>query len=135
MVVHACSDSFALHMTLCPWLSLHVLISCIQNLDKFGQFYSLYCRLHYLSMDCQLHSACCAIQLKCMLKLQLHPIQGHSQRRYLQLSNVRLSVVKTLQSRVGGQLLLDPTSDESYHEDGTVLMAMMPTANLVSGTM
>ena len=38
----------------------------------------------------------------------------------------------TLQSRVKGQLLLDPTSDETYHEDGTVLMAMMPTANLVS---
>lgn len=42
-------------------------------------------------------------------------------------------IVGTLQSRVKGQLLLDPTSDESYHEDGTVLMAMMPTANLVSG--
>lgn len=38
----------------------------------------------------------------------------------------------TLQSRVKGQLLLDPTSEESYHEDGTVLMAMMPTASLVS---
>ncbi len=37
-----------------------------------------------------------------------------------------------MQSRVGGQLLLDPTADESYHEDGAVLMAMMPTANLVS---
>lgn len=35
------------------------------------------------------------------------------------------------QSRVGGQLLLDPTADESYHEDGAVLLAMMPTANLV----
>ena len=37
----------------------------------------------------------------------------------------------TLQSRVGGELLLDPTADESYHEDGGVLMAMMPNANLV----
>ncbi|KAL3153408.1 hypothetical protein ABBQ38_011746 [Trebouxia sp. C0009 RCD-2024] len=35
-------------------------------------------------------------------------------------------------SRVKGQLLLDPTSEESYHEDGTVLMAMMPTASLVT---
>lgn len=35
-------------------------------------------------------------------------------------------------SRVGGQLLLDPTADESYHEDGAVLLAMMPTANLVT---
>ena len=37
-----------------------------------------------------------------------------------------------MQSRVGGELLLDPTSDESYHEDGAVLMAMMPTANTVT---
>lgn len=37
-----------------------------------------------------------------------------------------------LQSRVGGELLLDPTTEESYHEDGAVLMAMMPNANLVS---
>ena len=37
-----------------------------------------------------------------------------------------------MQSRVAGELLLDPTTDESYHEDGAVLMAMMPNANLVS---
>lgn len=35
-------------------------------------------------------------------------------------------------SRVGGQLLLDPTSDETYHEDAAVMMAMMPSANLVT---
>ena len=47
---------------------------------------------------------------------------------------VRLPTCKSLlkmQSRVAGQLLLDPTSDESYHEDGAVLMAMMTSSNLV----
>lgn len=37
-----------------------------------------------------------------------------------------------LQSRVGGQLLLDPTSDEAHREAGSLMLAMMPTPNLVS---
>ena len=41
------------------------------------------------------------------------------------------SSTRFVQSRVGGQLLLDPTSDEIYHEDAAVLMAFMPNANLV----
>ncbi|KAK9824136.1 hypothetical protein WJX72_008040 [[Myrmecia] bisecta] len=35
-------------------------------------------------------------------------------------------------SRVAGQLLLDPTADEAFREDGSVLLAMMPAANLVT---
>ena len=36
-----------------------------------------------------------------------------------------------LQSRVNKQLLLDPTEDEAYREDGSLMLAMMPTNNLV----
>lgn len=36
-----------------------------------------------------------------------------------------------LQSRVDGHLLLDPTADESYREDASAMLAMMPSANLV----
>ena len=60
-----------------------------------------------------------------MLCLQLHLIQG-VQSAYMKPHNSQ-----PLQSRVGGHLLLDPTSDETYHEDGMILMAMMPSANLV----
>lgn len=35
------------------------------------------------------------------------------------------------QSRVDGHLLLDPTIDEAYREDGSALLAMMPSANAV----
>lgn len=48
-----------------------------------------------------------------------------------QSTHMEAQILQLLQSRVGGQLLLDPTSDETYREDGMVLMAMMPTANLV----
>lgn len=37
-----------------------------------------------------------------------------------------------LQSRVDGHLILDPTMDEAYREDGSALLAMMPSANAVS---
>ena len=37
-----------------------------------------------------------------------------------------------MQSRVEGQLLLDPTADEAYEEDGGLLLAYMPQASLVS---
>lgn len=37
-----------------------------------------------------------------------------------------------MQSRIGGQLLLDPTVDESYREDGGCLLALMPTQNKVT---
>lgn len=36
-----------------------------------------------------------------------------------------------VQSRVQGHLLLDPTADEAYQEDGHLLLAYMPQANLV----
>ena len=36
-----------------------------------------------------------------------------------------------MQSRVGGQLLLDPTLDEGYRENGSCLLAMMPQQNKV----
>lgn len=36
-----------------------------------------------------------------------------------------------LQSRMEGRLLLDPTADESYREEGGLLLALMPTANEV----
>lgn len=36
-----------------------------------------------------------------------------------------------MQSRVEGHLLLDPTEDEAYREDGGLLLAYMPQANLV----
>ncbi len=42
------------------------------------------------------------------------------------------SNVERLQSRVDGHLLLDPTIDEAYREDGSALVAMMPSANAVS---
>lgn len=37
-----------------------------------------------------------------------------------------------MQSRVDGHLLLDPTDDEAYQEDGGLLLAYMPQASLVS---
>ena len=37
-----------------------------------------------------------------------------------------------VQSRVEGHLLLDPTADEAYEEDGALLLAYMPQASLVS---
>ena len=37
-----------------------------------------------------------------------------------------------VQSRVEGHLLLDPTADEAYEEDGGLLLAYMPQASLVS---
>lgn len=36
-----------------------------------------------------------------------------------------------LQSRVGGQLLLDPSAGEARWQDGSALLAMMPATNLV----
>lgn len=36
-----------------------------------------------------------------------------------------------MQSRVEGHLLLDPTEDEAYQEDGGLLLAYMPQASLV----
>ena len=36
-----------------------------------------------------------------------------------------------LQSRVDNQLLLDATSDEAFQEDGSILLAMMPSLNQV----
>ena len=36
-----------------------------------------------------------------------------------------------LQSRVGGQLLLDPSAGEARRQDGSALLAMMPATNLV----
>ena len=36
-----------------------------------------------------------------------------------------------VQSRVGRQLLLDPTTDEAFREDGSLQLALMPTSNLV----
>ncbi|KAK9805799.1 hypothetical protein WJX73_000745 [Symbiochloris irregularis] len=38
-------------------------------------------------------------------------------------------------SRVGDQLLLDPTTDEAHREGGNLMLAMMPTANLVTSIM
>ena len=36
-----------------------------------------------------------------------------------------------VQSRVEGQLLLDPTADESYREEASALLALMPSINEV----
>ena len=36
-----------------------------------------------------------------------------------------------MQSRVEGHLLLDSTENEAYREDGGLLLAYMPQANLV----
>ena len=36
-----------------------------------------------------------------------------------------------LQSRVDAQLLLDPSAEESSREDGSLLLALMPTRNMV----
>lgn len=41
--------------------------------------------------------------------------------------------VHALQSRVNGQLLLDPSSDEAYFEDGSCLLAVMSSSKAVSG--
>lgn len=38
------------------------------------------------------------------------------------------------QSRVDGTLLLDPSADEAYREDASVLLAMMPSTDLVRPT-
>jgi len=48
------------------------------------------------------------------------PVESKSQRWYC-----------PVQSRVEGHLLLDPTEDETYQEDGGLLLAYMPQANLV----
>lgn len=36
-----------------------------------------------------------------------------------------------LQSRVGAELLLDPTHDEAFRENGNCLLSLMPTQNKV----
>lgn len=42
-----------------------------------------------------------------------------------------LRTMDCLQSRTAGQLLLDPTTDEAYREDGSLLLAMMVPSSLV----
>ena len=36
-----------------------------------------------------------------------------------------------LQSRVDGQLLLDPTNEEASREDGSLVLALLPSRNMV----
>ena len=37
-----------------------------------------------------------------------------------------------MQSRVDGQLLLDPSTEEASREDGSLVLALMPSRNMVS---
>lgn len=50
------------------------------------------------------------------------------------MSREMLTTTYSVQSRVDGTLLLDPSADEAYREDASALLAMMPSTDLVRYT-